>query len=204
MTYTHDQLETILALLIARIERAGGRITEKVGWFWTAIHYIVIVLTLGSNRRFKTHYYTTFGPVIGVPVGWESRHLIDRISTLEHELEHIEQCKWFGFDNAWVGLIPYGFLYLLFPLPVGFAYFRWRFERAAYVHGINVEMEFRAQNSIDPSVLRSWLIDNAVRQLTTGAYAWTATLWPGKKRVKKWFESQVRDPKAFLASTQEK
>lgn len=194
--YSKTQLQNILDKLITKIEQAGGRITIKRGVFWTICHWFVFLITLGSNREFKTRYYTTFGPVIAVPEGWESRSLVGRIATLEHELVHVEQCKSFGLGNVWLGLIPFGFLYLFFPLPVGFAYFRWRFEREAYVVGIDAELQLRAPTSVDIIALRHHLISNAVAQLTTGAYAWT---FPFPTRARAYFEREVLTARELTA-----
>ena len=175
------ELESVLDDTRLKISAEGGRIVEKKGWFWVALHYIVMVVTFGGNRDFLKGYYTTIGPWIGVPEGWEKRSLAGRIAVLEHECTHIRQCKKFGFGNAIVGLPLYTMLYLLLPLPIGLAYFRWRFEREAYAWGIN------ARISIEP-YMRAHLIDSAVVQLTSGKYGWT---WPFPERVRRYFEEHV-------------
>lgn len=44
------------------------KIVEKRGWFWVGLHWLVVVVTFGRNRRFLTDYLTTIGPIVGVPV----------------------------------------------------------------------------------------------------------------------------------------
>jgi hypothetical protein len=171
-----------LILTLHEIREAGGGITVKKGWFWVTLHYIVMVVTFGGNRNFRKGYYTTIGPIVGVPEDWEKRSAGSRQAVLEHELIHIKQCKKFGLGNAWVGLPLYTILYLLLPLPIGFAYFRWRFEREAYTHGINVKLGWEPHR-------RAELIDRAVDQLSSGKYGWT---WPFKKSVRRYFEENVK------------
>jgi len=168
-----------------KLEQEGVRVVDKTGWFWNAMHYLVMLVTFGGNRRFR-EYYTTIGPVIGVPLGWEKRGFANRFATLTHERRHVEQFKKAGFGSAWLGLLPAGIAYVLLPLPIGFAWFRWRMERTAYAEGI------RAYLTVNPSHSeRVRRIDSATIQLTGGAYGWTAALWPGRARVQKWFENAV-------------
>ena len=177
-----EELEKQLVITRINVEEAGGKIVVKRGWFWKALHWIVFAVTLGQNRRFLTDYYTTIGPWIGVPEGWESRAIEGRIAVLEHERIHVEQCKRFGLGNVYLGFPLFTLLYLLC-LPAGLAYFRWRFEREAYAHGINVKLYIA-----NPAVRARWreqLINSAVKQLTTGLYAWT---WPFPGSVRRYFE----------------
>jgi hypothetical protein len=168
-----ERQELWLNRTIEEIRAQGGRVVEKKGWFWRILHKLVVVVTFGGNRNFLKGYYTTIGGVVGCPEGWEKSSLPSIISVLEHELIHIKQCKKFGLGSVWLGLPLYTIFYLLLPLPMGLAYFRWRFEREAYAHGINIRVHWEPQ-------LYDRLIDNAVKQLTSGAYGWT---WPFKSRV---------------------
>lgn len=190
MTHAEELID-----VLERITEAGGRVVVKRGALWKALHWAVLICTLGRNRDFLEGYYTTIGPIVGVPIGWETRSTIQRVAVLSHELEHIEQCARLGMGSAWIGLIPFGLSYLLLPLPVGLAWCRWRYERAAYVKGINIELSMRAEGvgvSRDTvGGLRGWrqgLIDNAVHELTSGAYAWT---WPFPGSVRKYFDQKT-------------
>ena len=181
---TREEKELWLQRVIDEIKAHGGRVVEKKGWFWKALHYVVMVVTFGGNREFLTRYYTTLGGTIGYPKGWEKSSLESRIAVLEHELVHIKQCKKFGLGNVWLGLPLYTPLYLLFPLPVGLAYFRWRFEREAYAHGIRCRLKMEPE-------LYDKLIDHAVNELTSGAYGWT---WPFQSSAYGYFYANVPRP----------
>ena len=39
-----------------RSEFPFARVSPKVGWFWTALHWIVVVVTFGTNRRFQSGF----------------------------------------------------------------------------------------------------------------------------------------------------
>ncbi len=179
--------EKVLEDAIAHMKSHGGRIVEKKGFFWNFLHYVIMVLTLGRNRSFLKGYYTTIGPWVGVPTNWDDWPEVSRAAVIRHETVHVQQCKRMGFGNVYVGLIPFSLLYLLVPFPIGFAWFRWRFEREAYAVGIRVALSLPIVREDD----RERQIDHVVEQLTSGSYAWTATIWPGKKRVRKWFEENV-------------
>lgn len=166
---------------------AGGKVVVKRGWFWVTLHALVVIITLGSNRRFLRGYCTTIGPWVGVPTGWESWSIESRIALLEHEAVHVRQCKKFGLGNVIVGIPMFSLLYLLVPLPIGLAWLRWRFERVAYVRGINVRLEISGHSFW----ARTELIDRAVEQLSGGAYAWT---WPFRKSVRAYFEANIVEP----------
>ena len=171
--------------MMIQLKREGVRVVDKTGWFWEFMHYLVLIVTFGGNRRFR-HYYTTLGPVIGVPLGWEKRGFANRFSVLSHERHHVGQFKLAGLGSAWLGIIPAGIAYVLLPLPNGFAWFRWRMERTAYATGIRAYLE------VNPNPgERTRRLAKATKALTGGAYGWTAALWPGRKRVQAWFDAAV-------------
>jgi hypothetical protein len=178
--------QTELTLLLAQLEGEGVRVVVKAGWFWSTLHYLVLVVTFGGNREFLKRYYTTIGPVIGVPQGWETTSAIHRYAVLSHERVHVGQFRKGGLGNAWIGILPVGILYLLLPLPIGFAYFRWLFERTAYATGIRAELEL-----LPRAARRQEMIEHAVEQLVGPQYGYTAKLWPGRKRVTAYFEKAI-------------
>jgi len=88
-----------------------------------------------GNRSFVERYWTTIGRTIYYPtcVGDPLAHPI----VLEHELVHVRQWERWGV-LLWVS-------YLLLPLPVGLCWFRFRWEREAYLvelhHAVDRERE---------------------------------------------------------------
>ncbi len=170
----------------------SARVVAKTGWFWKGLHWLVVVVTFGQNRRFLDSYATTIGPVIALPPAWlERRSEAWLVALLAHEAHHVTQFRRWGFGSAWVGAVTMGFAYLFLPLPIGFAYFRWKSEREAYAVGWRVDLELSRAAGADPASLharRRTLIDHGVRQLTGGAYGWT---WLIKSQVREWFEAHV-------------
>lgn len=147
----------------------GAKLIYKEGLFWNILHWIVFVITFGSNKTFKDGYCQTFGKWICVPTSWKSLnpYYVGRLATLKHELIHVKQYKTYGLGSATLGMIPVGILYLLIPIPIGFAWFRWLFEREAYVESIKTYKEFEGNDMV------SRYIERCVTNLTTGQYAWT-------------------------------
>jgi len=159
----------------------GIRIIPKQGWFWWMLHYIIKGITFGGNDRFITRYVTTLGKWIAVPVEgeylWEDRHARSRYLCLRHELVHCDQFQRFGLGYYTLGIIPAFFWYVLFPLPVFFAYGRWRMERVAYLEAMQARYELEGKVHLK-------VLDHAVDQLSGPSYAWT---WKPSKQVREWF-----------------
>ncbi len=173
--------------IIEELKRDGIKVVEKKGWFWNALHWLVVVVTFGQNRQFLNGYYTTIGPVIGLPNGM-SAHNADPANLMQ-EAERVQQFRAFGWGNAWVGLPLFVLCYLFLPLPMGLAYFRYWLDREAYAVGI--EWELLHDKGYLPSGkvwLRQQRIQEAVEELTGPMYGWT---WPFKKSVARWFEQRV-------------
>lgn len=115
------------------------RVVEKSGWFWRAIDIALRIVTIGRMTTFLTDYVTTIGPVVAHPVGKPPSN-----STLIHEFVHVDQFAVAGLGNAWLGIIPMAVGYLLLPLPIGFAWVRWRLEVQAY----GKELEWRIDQGL--------------------------------------------------------
>ena len=105
-------------------------------------------------------YWTTIGDTMYYPDDIEDPFLYKDI--IMHEEIHVEQYQKYG-------IFLFLFLYALVPLPVFFAYFRWKLEREAYM----VDLESGAT------------IEEVVNALV--AYG---RPWP-KSWMRKWFEKEL-------------
>lgn len=142
--------------LCQELEEAGVRLVCKDQS--RLMGTIGILLRFVGNPRFMDGFWTTLGRTIYYPRGLTQP---ERCATiLRHELVHVRQFERYG-------VLLMGILYLLVPLPFGFSYFRWRFEREAYL--VNLAAGER------PSDL--------AHRLWTG-YGWP---WP-KTWMERWFE----------------
>jgi len=112
---------------LARRFDPACRLVVKEGWFWTALAYLLMVITFGGVRAgdFLNNYATTIGPIQAYPRAWPT--LDTRL--LVHEARHVRQARVCGlWIHPWVGLPIYALLYLVLPIPLGLAWFRFWFE----------------------------------------------------------------------------
>ena len=113
-----------------------------------------------GNHAFHESYWTTLGRTVYYPTSVSDP--LAHADILEHELVHVRQWRRFG---PWLWLS-----YLLLPLPFGLAWFRFRWEREAYLVQIA-----RAPD-------REREIERVVQTLWSG-YGWP---WP-RSRMRRWF-----------------
>lgn len=97
----------------------SSKIMKVASWF---------LWFIGMKRKFMENYWTTWGGVIYYPtkVGhpWQG----DSYKIIAHEMIHVEDHDKWGY---WMEAS-----YVLFPVPFFFAWFRWRWEREAYLLSI--------------------------------------------------------------------
>lgn len=136
------------------------------------IHVLLCALTFGGQRRYSQDFVTTLGQRVYVPSDWDGRSEGDRVSTLRHERVHLRQFRRYGMPLMAIG-------YLLFPLPIGLAYFRMRIERAAYEESIRAAFELRGRAYVESEAFREHLVG-----LFCGpAYGW---MWPFPRAIRRW------------------
>jgi hypothetical protein len=114
-----------------------------------------------------TNYWITIKDTVYYPDWYPNFDKVDpkdRLDIIEHEEVHPPQWKRYG-------TFGYIFLYLFIPFPIFFAYFRWKFEREAYL--VNI-------------VRGDWTIEEVVDALW-GGYLWT---WP-KPLMRRWFKKHT-------------
>ena len=122
------------------------------------------LLRLIGNRHFIDHYWTTIARRVYYPT-----LVTDPLAhgdVLEHELVHVRQ--WARWN------LLFWFTYLLVPLPFGLAWFRWYWEREAYL------IQLRRASD------RNQEIERIVHALWTD-YGWT---WP-RPWMRRWFHKTV-------------
>lgn len=162
-------------LELLQIEFPKFRVVHKDKvWFHRAIHYVLMALTFGKMMTYLTDFTTTLGSTVYVPGDWDAWDEFTRYSTLRHEAVHMRQFKKYG-------RLLMGFLYLFVPLPLGLAWFRARFEKAAYTESIRVEVEY----GYDEGFMKEHFRDFIVSAFTSAAYGW---MWPFRKSVERWYD----------------
>jgi len=110
----------------------GGYIDEDVEFINKKNSLLMRIIGL-IYPAFMTNLWTTIGNKIYYPTGVKSPLSIRHYKIVKHEMVHVKQYNQYG--------VPlYLFLYLLCPLPFLFSYFRWKFEREAYLEA-NIENE---------------------------------------------------------------
>jgi len=119
------------------------------------------VLTLGGQRRFQDEYVTTFGRRIYVPRRWRELPPGERYCILRHEAVHLAQFR----RLTWPGMF---ILYLLLPLPVGFAAGRAWLEWEAYRETLVATWQVHGREAARSPRLR----DSLIRRFTGPDYAW--------------------------------
>src|SRR5262249_25388761 len=149
-------------------------------WHQRWLGRILAIITFGQQRRYLDSYTTTLGcRRIYVPRGWGQLSPQARYVILRHEREHLRQFRRYTF-------LGMAILYMLFPLPVGLSYFRYRFERAGYRETIRASREvFGREHVLDPTFQRG-----VVRQFTSGAYGW---MWPFPRAVGRWVRAAAEE-----------
>lgn len=150
---TREELRALAVNFGASVHpKEDARIMRAIDW---------IARTLVCNPGFM-RYWTTLGRRIYFPSGVEDPYHHPQI--MEHELVHVAQWdRWGWFFVA---------SYLLLPVPFGLAWFRWRWEREAYMVQLrSVRPEF-LEVQIDRVVDRLWC-----------DYLWT---WP-RPLMRRWF-----------------
>ena len=128
------------------------------------MHAIGKVLSVFGNKRFMESYWTTLFKTIYYPSRVSDPYRYDVV--IEHECVHVAQWRKFN--------ILFTISYLFIPLPMGLAWFRWRWEREAYL--VNIAHAQDKLAAIESIVHNLW-----------HEYLWT---WP-KKRMRKWFHKHA-------------
>jgi hypothetical protein len=172
-------------MLLANLEEALGtmrppvRLVPKAGSPLCAlVDRALRLLTAGRQDRFMSEYVTTIGRTIYVPSGWERLSAAERYCTLRHELVHVRQFeRW-----TWPGM---ALLYLLFPVPFGFAAARAAFELQAYRESLRAMHEVGELTQARREAVLTWM----VQRFTGPDYGW---MWLAGGSVRRALEKTLR------------
>lgn len=171
----NNNVEQEYKQLLDSLPARGVKIIKKdTSWFFKALGKILWVLTLGKNKLFMTGFVTTIAKTIGVPSDFDGWSTEEKLGILKHELTHVAQYERYSV------LFMLAYLFAFFP--VGLAYFRYRFEREAYVVG------FRELLKNNSALQKEDMVAWGVQEMTGPNYLWA---WPFKKSVQRWFEENT-------------
>ncbi|HVJ21289.1 MAG TPA: hypothetical protein VM686_38015 [Polyangiaceae bacterium] len=141
------------------------------------IHRLLLVVTLGGQRAYLSHYHTVLGDTLYTPDTWESTPDLDRVIVLRHERVHLRQRRRYG-----IALMA--FLYLIPFFPLGLAYGRARIEWEAYAETLRATAELKGLAAAEDEGLRRALI----QRFTGAAYGW---MWPFRGAVARWIDDTL-------------
>jgi len=169
-----DRYETLVAAL--RAEIPGFRIVRKdqsklQRWIDVALK----IVTIGRMRDYLGSYQTTIGKTVYVTPDWDDLDPDRRYVTLRHEAVHLRQFRSLTLPVMVV-------LYLIVPLPMGLAYFRARFEKAAYAETIRASAEVWGATYARGGELR----EHVIAQFIGPSYGW---MWPFRRHLERWYDS---------------
>lgn len=145
--------------------------TSKFMWL---LGTLLSILTLGQHSFLKS-YTTTIGRTIYLPYEWPTLSPGLKVQILRHERVHLRQQKQYG-------VFLFGLLYLFAFFPVGFAWFRMKFEMEAYAESMLVAHEQGAD--IEHPALKR----RTIRYFIGSDYGW---MWPFSQSISKWYDDTV-------------
>jgi hypothetical protein len=144
-----------------------------------AIDVALKVLSFGRMRTYLTEYRTVIGDTLYVPDDWDDEPPADRAICLRHERVHLRQRR------RWT-MPLFAAAYLLFPLPVGLAYCRARFEWEAYRETLRATFELKGAAAVRDPLLRARMIE----RFAGPAYLW---MWPFRAEVGRWYDAALTE-----------
>ncbi len=131
------------------------------------------------NKRYNSHYTTTFYPGIYVPHSFKRWRPSRIVELFDHERIHLLQYQRVG------GTVPFLFLYNLVPFPALIAYFRYKWEKEAYERTIVHLYHWKGE-----TYLRSkyFIEEVMIPRLNGPEYGFT---WFNKDAIRKWISETV-------------
>lgn len=151
---------------------------KSESWLMKTIGKLLFIISFGQNKSFMTDFITTIGNTVYVPDSWDSKLEKSRIEVLMHERIHMRQSK---------KLTPiiYALAYLLFPIPIGFAWARAKLEWEAYTESMRVKSHFSGIQSVKTPEFKEYLFKN----FTGSSYMF---MMPFKSILEKWYQESIK------------
>lgn len=162
-----------LATLMSAVQKGGVNFVRKQdSRFHKAVAWVLWVISFGKLNDYH-NFATTIGRTVALPENFDLYPEAEKMALVEHELTHVRQYATWG--------LLFMLSYLLLPLPAGLAYFRWVWEREAYLRQLQVLMLYGNQSV-------SSRVEYVVGSLSGPNYIWA---WPFKDSMKRWFLSRL-------------
>jgi hypothetical protein len=152
----HSIEDALRAHRVRLVAKRDSRLMDVLAW---------LLRPLGA-RDFLSHFWTTIGRTIYYPT-----RVADPFAhpdVLEHELVHVRQWQRWGV-LFWIS-------YVLLPLPFGLAWFRFRWEREAYL----------------VQLARATDRDREIARIVDALWFGYARPWP-RSWMRRWFERKARE-----------
>ncbi len=147
--------------------------------FQRLLGLLLLVVTLGGQRRYVFSYHTVIGDRLYLAAHWDEMSDLARVILLRHERVHLRQRRRYG--TLWMAI-----LYLLVPLPLGLAWYRAQIEWEAYRETLRATYELRGTDALLSPDLRRWLIG----RFTGPDYGW---MWPFPQTLERWYDAALEE-----------
>jgi hypothetical protein len=154
--------------------------------FMKVLDVCLKIITFGQMKTFMTSFVTTMGNVIYVPRSWDERDSTSKAVTLRHERVHMRQ-------KRKRGMLLFGIMYLVWPLPAIFAMSRLRWEQEAYAESLRAWVEYSGPGVLEDSKYREHILNH----FTSSNYFWT---YPFRKKLEKWYDDLVATIRSEMAA----
>lgn len=172
-------MERLVQVVVDDLKKKHGAEVKpkREQWFW---RFLVtgfpskIPLLKKWLFRFYNNFTTTINKTISTSDRFELKTVKSQILTLRHEEVHIKQAKRYSFPI-------FALLYLFFPLPIGFAYARAKFEWEAY--------EVQIKSMIKSGYTRQEIADQIFPYFTGSDYLY---MMPFKFILNRWLKDSIK------------
>lgn len=142
------------------------------------IDFILKITSFGKNKFFMQKFVTTIGNKVYLPTEWLIYSENVKCEILRHERVHMRQAKEFGN-------LLFSFLYLFVFFPIGFAYYRAKFEKEAYEESLRALYEYHGADALlDPKTKKIM-----VEYFVGPSYGW---MFPFRTNIEKWYDNFIK------------